>query len=216
MTRPDDPRPAMTGKSTQNTRVERQWRDYNRLVVARFKPRFLDMMTAGILCDRQGGAVAWELDRYCLSRVFLHRIQDAAWSYANSMNSHKLSSERGRTPMQMMQDGVQQLQSAGEAPIAPADAQISPAEAQIAPGEDDENYACEWEPREEDSDDRENPNQAIVEGLTTPAGLPREWLEELAAIHGADTGNDDDARAAYEGMRRDIRRALGWGREEED
>ena len=77
-TRPGDPRPAMSGKSTQNTRIERQWRDYNQIVVGRFKPRFLDMIGAGMLCDRQAGAAAWEVDRYCLTRVFLHRIQDAA------------------------------------------------------------------------------------------------------------------------------------------
>ena len=102
--------------------------------------------------------------------------------------------------MQLLQDGMQRMEEAGEAQIMP---------------EDDENYAAEYEPGERDPDDAQNPNQAMVEGPTMPAGFSPEWMEDLAARHGADFGEDDDATAAYQGMRAEMRHALGWGLEED-
>ena len=66
--------PALQGKSTQNTRIERFWKDTNRTVTSRFKVLFQQMEAMGIIVV---GGYYWEFQRSVLVKIFLPRIQQA-------------------------------------------------------------------------------------------------------------------------------------------
>ena len=179
----------MTGKSTQNTRVERLWRDYNSKVVSRFRIIFQDLEAQGVLGNRN--ADNWDIDRICLTRVFLWRIQTAAYNFVAAWDYHMLSTERNKSPLRLWLEGWRMSQNSQDFP-------------------DDENYASEWEPNVGDSDDSENPSQVVIDDpIILPGGINEEDLERFAVEAGADIGGSEEAIIAYVLLRAAVRDSFG-------
>jgi hypothetical protein len=71
----EDSRPAMASKSTQTTRIERIWRDYNEKVVRKFEPIFLGLDARRQLSNCTNHDDMGLVNSPCSTRVFLHRIR---------------------------------------------------------------------------------------------------------------------------------------------
>ena len=85
----------ITGSSVHNERIERLWRDVSRSVIIPFKEMFINLEDDGIL-DVQN-----ETDLFCLHEVFCSRINVSLNQFISSWNSHPLTSENNRTPLQL-------------------------------------------------------------------------------------------------------------------
>jgi hypothetical protein len=159
-----DSRPALTGKSTQNTRIERLWGVYNPKVNHRFRAIFQGLEDRGILSNRDSESDEWAINRYCLTRVFLARIQVAASNFAATWDYHKVSTEGNKSPLRLWLDGWR----------------MSPATSQQFHNPQDDNYASEYNPMDSDSLDVENPDQVVIPSVEIPAGIDHAWLESTA------------------------------------
>jgi hypothetical protein len=186
-----DIRPAMTGKSTQNTRVERFWGIYNTKVNDRFRVLFHEMEDRGVLTNHLDDPAEWAIDRYCLTRIFLARIQTAADNLAASWDYHKLSTEGNKSPLRLWLDGWQ----------------ASEVTSQEFTEHSSDNYGSEFNPTEGDEDDLENPEQVVIGAVVAPP-LDEAWLEATAVACGADIGTDQEAVIAYERLRALVCEAL--------
>ena len=184
---PADNRPAMTGKSTQNTRIERLWWDYNTKVVWRFRYIFQKLENQGFLASRRNDSKMREVDHCCLHRVFLARIQRVADNFIASWDYHPLRTEHNKTPLRLWNEGWNDS--------SPPDLV-----------DYNENYASEQEAREDDPDDS---NQVVVEDPRIP-NFDLEVFENWARESGVDDdGNDEDAANAYVRLRDRMAGALG-------
>jgi hypothetical protein len=187
-----DTRPALTGKSTQNTRIERFWGIYNPKVNDRFKVLFQAMEERGVLSNRLQEDTEWIIDRYCLTRVFLARIQEAASNLAVAWDYHKLSTEANKTPLRLWLEGWQ----------------MSTGTSQQFVQTSDDNYASEFYASENDANDEENPAQVVINGVEQLSLIDSGWLESMAVSCGADEGSDYDAMVAYQHLRDVVLQAL--------
>jgi hypothetical protein len=147
--------PAMTGKSTQNTRVERFWGIYKPKVNDRFRVLFQEMEDRGVLTNRLDDPAEWVIDRYCLTRVFLARIQRAADNLAAAWDYHKLSTEGNKSPLRLWLDGWQ----------------ASEVTSQEFAEHLNDNYRSEFNPAGGDEDDLENPEQVVIGAVVAPPQL---------------------------------------------
>ena len=92
--------PMLTGASTHNQRIERLWRDVFRCVISIYHQVFYHLEECGKLdplCD---------LDLYCLHLVYLPKINEALSTFADGWNSHAITTEHGRTPLQLFCAGA--------------------------------------------------------------------------------------------------------------
>lgn len=89
----------IAGKSVHNTRIERLWRDVYTSVSYKYVTTFEEMEQQAILnpCN--------ECDLFCLQYVFLPRINASLKAFQSSWNSHPLSTEGNRTPVQLYAGG---------------------------------------------------------------------------------------------------------------
>jgi hypothetical protein len=179
----------MTGKSIQNTRVARFWGIYNPKVNDRFGVLFQEMEERGVLINRLDDTAEWVIDRYCLTRDFLARIQGAADNLAAAWDYHKLSTEGNQSPLRLWRDGWQ----------------ASEVTSQEFAGHFHDNYGSEFNPAEGDEDNLENPEQVVIGAVVAPPQLDEAWLEATAVACGADIGTDEEAVIPYENLR-----ALLW------
>ena len=74
----------ITGTSVHNQRIERLWRDVNRIVVSRFLNIFLYLERNGLFCSTS------EVQLYCLQLVYLDLINQALDEFTAEWNNHPL------------------------------------------------------------------------------------------------------------------------------
>ena len=93
----------ITGTSVHNQRIERLWRDVNRIVVSRFLNNFLYLENHNVFdpCN--------ELHLYCLHFVYLDLINEALNEFCGEWNNHPLTTQTNFSPQQMWVRGMVML-----------------------------------------------------------------------------------------------------------
>ena len=81
--------------STHNTRIERLWRDMRENTIQAYIDLFRGFEEDGMLLTNL-------LHIFTLQFLFMPRIQADLDQFVNMWNSHKLSTERNRTPQQIL------------------------------------------------------------------------------------------------------------------
>lgn len=85
----------ITGNSVHNQRIERLWREVNRVVVSRFLNIFLYLEQCGVLNPEN------ERHLYCLHLVYLPLINTALRNLSSAWNDHPISTASNYTPRQL-------------------------------------------------------------------------------------------------------------------
>ena len=94
------PSSVITGSSVHNERIERMWRDVTRCVSSSFIAMFSALEADGLLDPMN------EVDVFCLHYVVIPQINKSLSDFQGSWNSHPLSTEANRTPMQLYVEGL--------------------------------------------------------------------------------------------------------------
>lgn len=97
----------MTGTSVHNQRIERLWRDVNRVIVSRFLNIFLFLEQRTILDTTS------ELHLYCLHLVYLPLNNEAIDEFVGQWNNHPVTTESNLSPNQLWIEGMLSLQNSG-------------------------------------------------------------------------------------------------------
>ncbi|XP_019860862.1 PREDICTED: uncharacterized protein LOC109589179 [Amphimedon queenslandica] len=85
----------IAGSSVHNSRIERLWRDVHSSVLSTYKAVFHDLEERGILdCEN-------EADIFALHYVFIPRINKSLKLFQEAWNSHPLSTENNKSPLQL-------------------------------------------------------------------------------------------------------------------
>ena len=82
----------ITGTSVHNQRIERLWRDVNRIVISRFLNIFLYLERNGFLCSTN------EVHLYCLQLVYLDLVNQALDEFTAQWNSHPVTTATNVSP----------------------------------------------------------------------------------------------------------------------
>lgn len=90
----------IVGSSTHNERIERLWRDVRTSVLQPFTETFRSLESEDSLDPLN------DIDLFCLHHVFLPRINENLTSFSHGWNNHRISTEHGRTPMQLHVGGL--------------------------------------------------------------------------------------------------------------
>ena len=96
----------ITGSSVHNQRIERLWREVNRIVVRPYRNLFFYLENERLLDPLD------ELQLWCLHRVYLPRVNRSLEEFRNQMNNHPLRTERNFSPNQLFIQGVLASESA--------------------------------------------------------------------------------------------------------
>lgn len=100
----------IVGSSTHNERIERLWRDVRTSVVQPFADVFRTLESEATLDALN------DIDLFCLHHVFLPRINENLTSFLHGWNNHRISTEHGRTPMQLYVGGLVTEATVGTVP----------------------------------------------------------------------------------------------------
>ena len=90
----------ITGTSVHNQRIERLWRDVNRIVVSRFLNIFLYLERNGVLDPIN------EIHLYCLHLVYTNLINEALDAFKGQWNNHPITTETNFSPQQLWVRGM--------------------------------------------------------------------------------------------------------------
>ena len=85
----------IAGSSVHNVRIERMWRDVNRLVSHQFREIFFQLESENVLDPLN------QTDLFCLAKVFLPLINRILTEHVQGHNHHRISSEGYYTPHQL-------------------------------------------------------------------------------------------------------------------
>ena len=95
----------LTGSSVHNQRIERLWRDVFRCVLQLYYRLFYHFEQIDVLDPLS------ETDLYALHYVYLPRINRALYIFLEGWNSHGLSSEHHKSPLQIFTKSILKVQS---------------------------------------------------------------------------------------------------------
>ena len=90
----------ITGASVHNQRIERLWREVNRIICSRFVNIFLFLENEGLFNTSD------EVHLLCLELVYLPIINAALSEFANSWNNHPVSTMCNYSPRQLWIHGM--------------------------------------------------------------------------------------------------------------
>ena len=93
----------ITGNSIHNQRIERLWREVNRIVMSRFLNVFLFLENRGVFIPTD------EIHLYCLHIVYRPLINAALAEFAAQWNDHLVTTETNFSPRQLWTQGMVQL-----------------------------------------------------------------------------------------------------------
>lgn len=85
----------ITGSSVHNQRIERLWRDVNRIVISRFLNIFLYLEAREVLQPLN------EVHLFCLHFVYIDLINHALEEFTNQWNNHPVTTETNFSPQQL-------------------------------------------------------------------------------------------------------------------
>lgn len=94
-----DRRSFIGGSSKHNTRIERLWRDVRRKVIGFYMDLFANMVVEGL-------DVGDSNQLFILQYMFKTRINEELVSFTNGWNNHKLSTEKYKTPLQLIEENI--------------------------------------------------------------------------------------------------------------
>ena len=95
----------ITGTSVHNQRIERLWRDVNRIVIAKFLNIFLYLESQNVL------NCASEIDLFCLHLVYLDMINKSLETFTGQWNNHPVTTENNFSPVQLWIQGMTSAQN---------------------------------------------------------------------------------------------------------
>ena len=90
----------ITGSSVHNQRIERLWREVNRIVCRPYRNLFYYLEGEDLLDPLD------DMHLYCLHTVFLPRINHSLQEFVQQMNNHPVRTERNMSPQQMFVSGI--------------------------------------------------------------------------------------------------------------
>ena len=101
----------ITGTSVHNQRIERLWRDVNRIVISKFLNIFLYLESQNILnCSD-------EIDLFCLHLVYLDIINTSLENFIGQWNNHPVTTENNFSPVQLWIQGMTSAQNANRTAV---------------------------------------------------------------------------------------------------
>lgn len=90
----------ITGSSVHNQRIERLWREVNRIVTRVYKNVFYYLETEHVLDPLN------DVDLYCLHKVYIPRINHSLQEFRRQFNHHPVRTEHNLSPHQLFVSGL--------------------------------------------------------------------------------------------------------------
>ena len=90
----------ITGSSVHNQRIERLWRDVNRIVCRPYKNIFYYLESEHLLDPLN------DVHLHCLHRIYIPRINKSLHEFCQQTNNHSMRTERNMSPYQMFISGT--------------------------------------------------------------------------------------------------------------
>lgn len=96
----------LTGSSVHNQRIERLWREVNRIVTRPYRNLFFYLESEGVLDPLD------ELELWCLHKVYIPKVNISLEEFRLQMNHHPIRTERNMSPNQLFVQGILASESA--------------------------------------------------------------------------------------------------------